>query len=92
MTIDKNKVFILSDAASLKEKFFGLMLNQEEYPFGEFVMEIYFCGWAFMVYLDECGTVMLRYHKEKDAPQEQVFMSMGGLCSFVLNECLKIKL
>lgn len=44
MTIDKNKVYFIENDAALRNKLFELMLNQDDYPFGEFIMELYYRG------------------------------------------------
>ncbi len=90
MTIDKNKIYFIEDDAMFRNKLFELMINQDDYPFGEFIMEIYYQGWAFLIYRESDGSLAMAYHKEQECRKNKYFMSMGGLCHLMLKQCLNI--
>lgn len=92
MTIDPKKVFEIKDLDTLKAKAFELMLMQENYSgFDLFITEIYYDGWALLLYKDKTNTLTLRYHDRSGGTQWKYFFSMGGCWHYIFEKILKIK-
>ena len=97
MVINPNIIFKIDSEAQLKDRLFELMLHQDSYPFGEAIMQILYGNWTVLVYRENDGTLTLCFHHFRNYPELSVsnskhFFSMGVLCSFILDDCLKIKL
>ena len=89
MPTNQNKTYKVRDYVSLKALAFEQMLHQADYANGETVMDIKYKEWYFLVYLDDCGTLTLKYDGKGRRQGCRTFMFMGQMWLFILQDLLE---